>query len=172
MLNKDVATISRPWLCYPQRLIEEHMAFGLGTSSFREQIKHLWRSLQRDAWQTWESSRDYLDNSNKIAIILERHETDWMKAKELTHYPQNDWWVKATGRKESSDLTREIDCIQKKVDANQKFVVGAGAVLATLVAVMQVVPPMVVVTTDVNNNGYNSNWYGEWFTWQQVRKFS
>ena len=37
--------------------------------------------------------------------------------------------------------------IQKKVDSNQKFVVGAGAVLATLVTIMQVVPPVVRVLT-------------------------
>ena len=44
-------------------------------------------------------------------------------------------------------LHDRIDRIQKKVDSNQKFVVGAGAVLATLVAVLQVVPPLVKVLT-------------------------
>ena len=44
-------------------------------------------------------------------------------------------------------LHERIDRIQKKVDANQKFVVGAGAVLATLVAVLQVVPPILKVLT-------------------------
>ena len=40
-------------------------------------------------------------------------------------------------------LHERIDRIQKKVDSNQKFVVGAGAVLATLVAVLQVVPGLI-----------------------------
>ena len=44
-------------------------------------------------------------------------------------------------------LHDRIDRIQKKVDSNQKFVVGAGAVLATLVAVLQVVPPVVKLLT-------------------------
>ena len=35
-----------------------------------------------------------------------------------------------------------IDRIQKKVDANQRFVVGAGAVLATLTVVAQVAFPI------------------------------
>ena len=36
---------------------------------------------------------------------------------------------------------------QKKVDTNARFVIGAGAVLATLVAVLQVVPPILKVLT-------------------------
>ena len=39
-------------------------------------------------------------------------------------------------------LHDRIDRIQKKVDSNQKFVVGVTAVLTTLVAVLQVVPPI------------------------------
>ena len=44
-------------------------------------------------------------------------------------------------------LHERIDRIQKKVDSNQKFVVGVTAVLATLVAVLQVVPPIIKVLT-------------------------
>ena len=45
-------------------------------------------------------------------------------------------------------LTQDrISKIQKKVDINAKFVIGAGAVLATLVAVLQVVPPLVKALT-------------------------
>ena len=44
-------------------------------------------------------------------------------------------------------LHERIDRIQKKVDSNQKFVVGVTAVLTTLVAVLQVVPPIVRVLT-------------------------
>ena len=37
------------------------------------------------------------------------------------------------------------------MDVNAKFVIGAGAVLATLVAVLQVIPPMVkILTPQVN----------------------
>jgi hypothetical protein len=50
-------------------------------------------------------------------------------------------------------LTQDrISKIQKKVDANAKFVVGAGAVLATLVAVLQVVPPLVKALTPGSTN--------------------
>ena len=46
-------------------------------------------------------------------------------------------------RKRIKILHERIDRIQKKVDVNAKFVIGAGAVLATLIAVLQVVPPIV-----------------------------
>ena len=49
--------------------------------------------------------------------------------------------------RDNETIHDRIDRIQKKVDANAKFVVGAGAVLATLVAVMQVVPPMIKLLT-------------------------
>ena len=55
--------------------------------------------------------------------------------------------MKDTEEKNHQILHDRIDRIQKKVDSNQKFVVGAGAVLATLVAIMQVVPPMIRVLT-------------------------
>jgi nucleoside permease NupC len=55
--------------------------------------------------------------------------------------------MKDTEEKNHKILHDRIDRIQKKVDSNQKFVIGAGAVLATLVAIMQVVPPMIRVLT-------------------------
>ena len=45
--------------------------------------------------------------------------------------------MKTQEEKNHKILHERIDRIQKKVDSNQKFVVGAGAVLATLVAVAQ-----------------------------------
>ena len=88
------------------------------------------------------------DNSNKIAIVLERHEnrldeserTDTLILKMMEE-------MKDQEEKNHRILHERIDRIQKKVDANQKFVVGAGAVLATLVAVLQVVPPILKVLT-------------------------
>ena len=88
------------------------------------------------------------ENSNKIAIILERHEnrldeserTDALIIKMIDE-------LKDQEERNHQILHDRIDRIQKKVDSNQKFVVGAGAVLATLVAVLQVVPPIIKVLT-------------------------
>ena len=49
--------------------------------------------------------------------------------------------------KDHESMHTRVSAIQKKVDTNARFVVGAGAVLATLVAVLQVVPPIVKVLT-------------------------
>ena len=93
------------------------------------------------------------ENSNKISIVLERHEnrldeserTDTLILKMMEE-------MKDQEEKNHRILHERIDRIQKKVDSNQKFVVGAGAVLATLVAVLQVVPPMVKVLTPTTNS--------------------
>ena len=50
--------------------------------------------------------------------------------------------LKQTEDKNHQIIHERIDKIQKKVDANQKFVVGAGAVLATLTVVAQVAFPI------------------------------
>ena len=116
------------------------------------------------------------DNSNKIAIIRERHEnrldgserTDDLIIKMIDELKQQE-------EKNHQILHERIDRIQKKVDANQKFVVGAGAVLATLVAVMQVVPPMVkLLTPDANAGTIGTTVIGvvNELPGQQVRQFS
>ena len=49
--------------------------------------------------------------------------------------------------KDNETIHGRITTLQKKVDTNAKFVIGAGAVLATLVAVLQVIPPIIEVLT-------------------------
>ena len=49
--------------------------------------------------------------------------------------------------KDTDTIHSRITTLQKKVDTNAKFVIGAGAVLATLVAVLQVVLPIIEVLT-------------------------
>ena len=88
------------------------------------------------------------ENSNKIAIILERHEgrleeserTDQIIIKMIED-------LKMKVDKDHETMHQRVSAIQKKVDTNAKFVIGAGAVLATLVAVLQVVPPIIKVLT-------------------------
>ena len=48
-------------------------------------------------------------------------------------------------------LHERIDRIQKKVDYNQRFVIGAGAVLATLGVVAQIVFPVYKSLTSSSN---------------------
>jgi hypothetical protein len=125
------------------------MAFGLGKLAVLESKLNIYEDLSQQMLDKLEKAVGTIsENSNKIAIILERHEsrldeserTDNLIIKMIDELKQQE-------EKNHQILHERIDRIQKKVDSNQKFVVGAGAVLATLVAVLQVVPPLVRVLT-------------------------
>ena len=94
------------------------------------------------------------ENSNRVSVILERHES------RLDEATRSDQLIikmieemKTQEEKNHQILHDRIDRIQKKVDSNQKFVIGAGAVLATLVAVAQVISPMLRPLTPSTNVG-------------------
>ena len=125
------------------------MAFGLGKLAVLESKLNIYEDLSQQMLDKLEKAVGTIsENSNRIAIILERHEsrldeserTDNLILKMIDE-------LKDQEEKNHQILHERIDRIQKKVDSNQKFVVGAGAVLATLVTVMQVVPPVVRVLT-------------------------
>ena len=125
------------------------MAFGLGRLAVLESKLNIYEDLSQQMLDKLEKAVGTIsENSNRIAIILERHEsrldeserTDNLILKMIDE-------LKDQEEKNHQILHERIDRIQKKVDSNQKFVVGAGAVLATLVTIMQVVPPVVRVLT-------------------------
>ena len=125
------------------------MAFGLGKLAVLESKLDIYEDLSKEMLDKLERAVGTIsENSNKIAVILERHENRLDEGERA-----NDLIIKMVDElKEQEDknhriLHERIDRIQKKVDANQKFVVGAGAVLATLVTVMQVLPPVIEVLT-------------------------
>ena len=125
------------------------MAFGLGKLAVLESKLNIYEDLSQQMLDKLEKAVGTIsDNSNKIAIILERHENrldEGERANDLIIKMIDE--LKEQEDKNSRILHERIDRIQKKVDSNQKFVVGAGAVLATLVTIMQVVPPVVRVLT-------------------------
>jgi len=125
------------------------VAFGLGKLAVLESKLNIYEDLSQQMLDKLEKAVGTIsENSNKIAIILERHEsrldeserTDTLIIKMIDELKEQE-------EKNHQILHDRIDRIQKKVDSNQKFVVGAGAVLATLVTVMQVVPPIIRVLT-------------------------
>ena len=125
------------------------MAFGLGKLAVLESKLDIYEDLSKEMLDKLERAVGTIsENSNKIAVILERHENRLDEGERA-----NDLIIKMVDElKEQEDknhriLHERIDRIQKKVDSNQKFVVGAGAVLATLVTVMQVLPPVIEVLT-------------------------
>ena len=131
------------------------MAFGLGKLAVLESKLNIYEDLSQQMLDKLEKAVGTIsENSNKIAIILERHEsrldeserTDNLIIKMIDELKEQE-------EKNHKILHDRIDRIQKKVDSNQKFVVGAGAVLATIVTIMQVVPPVVRVLTPQVSSG-------------------
>ena len=125
------------------------MAFGLGKLAVLESKLDIYEDLSKEMLEKLERAVFTIsENSNKVSVILERHES------RLDEATRSDQLIikmieemKDIEEKNHNILHDRIDRIQKKVDSNQKFVVGAGAVLATLVAVLQVVPGLIRVLT-------------------------
>ena len=151
--------------------------FGIAKLKVLESKLDIYEDLSKEMLDKLERAVGTIsENSNKVAVILERHEsrldesdrTDSLILKMMEEMKEQE-------EKNHRILHDRIDRIQKKVDANQKFVVGAGAVLATLVAVMQVVPPVIkLLTPDANAGTMGTTVIGmvHELPGQQVRKFS
>ena len=125
------------------------MAFGLGKLAVLESKLDIYEDLSKEMLDKLERAVGTIsENSNKIAIILERHEsrleeserTDKLIIKMIDE-------LKDKVDKDHELMHQRVSTLQKKVDTNAKFVIGAGAVLATLVAELQVVPPIVRLLT-------------------------
>lgn len=121
------------------------MAFGLGKLAVLESKLSIYEDLSKEMLDKLEKAVGTIsENSNKIAIILERHEnrlneserTDALIIKMMEE-------MKETHRDDREVIHERITILTKKVDQNAKFVVGAGAVLATVVTVLQVIPPII-----------------------------
>ena len=126
------------------------MAFGLGRLAVLESKLDIYEDLSKEMLDKLERAVGTIsENSNRVAVILERHENrldESERADKLIIGMLEE--MKERHEKDHEVVQTRINSIQKKVDANAKFVIGAGAVLATLVAVLQVVPPFMKVLTD------------------------
>ena len=131
------------------------MAFGLGKLAVLESKLDIYEDLSKEMLDKLERAVTTIsDNSNKIAIVLERHENrldESERADNLILQMLEE--MKARHEKDNELIHTRVTSLQKKVDTNARFVVGAGAVLATLVAVLQVVPPVIKVLTPQASSG-------------------
>ena len=125
------------------------MAFGLQKLAVLESKLDIYEDLSKEMLDKLERAVGTIsENSNKIAIILERHEgrleeserTDKLIIKMIED-------LKTKVDKDHEVMHQRVSTLQKKVDTNAKFVIGAGAVIATLVTVLQVVPPIARLLT-------------------------
>ena len=126
------------------------MAFGLGRLAVLESKLDIYEDLSKEMLDKLERAVGTIsENSNRVAVILERHENrldESDRADKLIIGMLEE--MKERHNKDHELVQSRISNIQKKVDSNAKFVIGAGAVIATLVTVLQVVPPLMEVLTD------------------------
>ena len=129
------------------------MPFGLGKIAVLESKLDIYEDLSKEMLDKLEKAVGTIsENSNRIAIILERHENRLDESERADQLILNMLEeLKERHDKDTETIHTRITGLQKKVDTNAKFVIGAGAVLATLVAVLQVVPPIIKVLTPQSN---------------------
>ena len=125
------------------------MAFGLGKLAVLESKLDIYEDLSKEMLDKLERAVSTIsDNSNKIAIVLERHENRLDEGERA-----NDAIIKMIQDHQKYDdrmfknIDGKIEELDKKVEKNSRFVIGAMAVIATIVTVLQVVPPVIEVLT-------------------------
>ena len=131
------------------------MAFGLGKLAVLESKLDIYEDLSKEMLDKLERAVGTIsENSNKIAIILERHEArldEGDKANQAIlqmikdHQKYDDRMFK--------NIDEKMEILEQKVEKNNKFVIGATAVIATIVTVLQVAPPILKVLTPVTSSG-------------------
>ena len=129
------------------------MAFGLGKLAVLESKLDIYEDLSKEMLDKLERAVSTIsDNSNKIAIVLERHENRLDEGERV-----NDAIVQMIKDHQKYDdrmfkqLDEKIEELNKKTDRNTRFVIGATAVIATIVTVLQVTPPILRLLTPATN---------------------
>jgi isocitrate lyase len=120
------------------------MAFGLGKLQVLESKLDIYEDLSKEMLDKLERAVTTIsDNSNKIAIVLERHENrlDEGERTNMTIIEMIKDHQKYDDRMFKSMDNKFIE-LDKKVERNTKFVIGATAVLATIVTIAQVAVPI------------------------------
>lgn len=120
------------------------MAFGLGKLQVLESKLDIYEDLSKEMLDKLERAVSTIsDNSNKIAIVLERHENrlDEGERTNTTIVKMIEDHQKYDDRMFENLAGKFLD-LEKKVERNTKFVIGATAVLATIVTIAQVASPI------------------------------
>ena len=125
------------------------MAFGLQKLAVLESKIDIYEDLSKEMLDKLERAVGTIsESSNRVAVILERHEgrlDDSEKTDQLLLKMFDE--MKAENRRDHQATANRIEELQKKVEQNQRFVIGATAVLATIVTVLQVAPPIIRLLT-------------------------
>lgn len=125
------------------------MAFGLQKLAVLESKLDIYEDLSKEMLDKLERAVGTIsESSNRVAVILERHEgrlDDSEKTDQLLLKMFDE--MKEENRRDHQITADRIEKLQKKVEQNQRFVIGATAVIATVVTVLQVAPPIIKLLT-------------------------
>jgi CHASE3 domain sensor protein len=123
--------------------------FGLAKLEVLQSKLDIYEDLSKEMLDKLERAVSTIsDNSNKIAIVLERHENRLDEGERV-----NDAIIQMIKDHQKYDdrmfkqLDTRIEELNKKTDRNTRFVIGATAVIATIVTVLQVAPPIIRLLT-------------------------
>ena len=123
--------------------------FGLAKLEVLQSKLDIYEDLSKEMLDKLERAVSTIsDNSNKIAIVLERHENRLDEGERV-----NDAIIQMIKDHQKYDdrmfkqLDQKIEELNKKTDKNTRFVIGATAVIATIVTVLQVAPPIIRLLT-------------------------
>ena len=129
------------------------MAFGLGKLAVLESKLDIYEDLSKEMLDKLERAVSSIqENTNKTAIILERHENRLDEGEKT-----NDAIIQMIKDHQKYDdrmfknIEEKMSVLDKKVEKNTKFVVGATAVLATVVTLVQVLVPLWKPAVDLTN---------------------
>jgi hypothetical protein len=130
------------------------MAFGLGKIAVLESKLDIYEDLSKEMLDKLEKAVGTIsENSNRIAIILERHEN------RLDESERSDKLIlgmleeiKERHDKDNDTVHDRITKLQEKVNENQKFMIMLSGCALAIVTVLQVLPMIGLQLTPVQQS--------------------
>ncbi|WDS60962.1 hypothetical protein SBM1_00089 [Synechococcus phage S-BM1] len=128
--------------------------FGLGKLAILESKLDIYEDLSKEMLDKLERAVTTIsENSNRIAIVLERHENrldEGDKSNQLILKMVED--LKENHEKDTTTVHERISKLQEKVNENQKFMIMISGCALAVVTVLQVLPMIGLQLTPVQNS--------------------
>ena len=130
------------------------MAFGFGKLQVLESKLDIYEDLSKEMLDKLERAVTTIsENSNKISIVLERHENrldEGDKSNQLIIKMVED--LKESHDKDTTTIHERISKLQDKVNENQKFMIMLSGCALAVVTVLQVLPMIGLQLTPVQKS--------------------
>jgi predicted nuclease with TOPRIM domain len=130
------------------------MAFGLGKLAVLESKLNIYEDLSKEMLDKLEKAVGTIsENSNKIAVILERHESrldESERADKLILSMLEE--MKERHDKDTETIHNRVTKLQEKVNENQKFMIMLSGCALAIVTVLQVLPMIGLQLTPVQQS--------------------